>query len=190
MDKKIVVLGAGGHAKIILDVLKLNHMNICGLTDAASQGEQFCLGFPVLGNDGILPELFEQGICNAAMGIGHVGNPNIRNAVYNTAKQIGYSFPNIIHPQAVLSETVKAGEGILFAAQCVVNADAVVGNLCIVNTAAVVEHDVVIEDGVHVAPHATLLGMVHVGKNSFIARCDDRMQLYNWSRRCCAKRCE
>lgn len=168
MEEKYVVLGAGGHSKIILDILKLNQKEICGLTDAEFQEGDFCMGYPVLGTDAVLTVLYQQGIENAAMGIGHIGNPQIRNRIYEEVGRIGYRFPNIIHPQAVCSETIQMGRGNLLAAQCVVNPEVVLGDLCIVNTAAVVEHEVVVGNGVHIAPHATVLGAAQIGHNSFI----------------------
>lgn len=168
MEEKYVVLGAGGHAKIVLDILKLNHREICGLTDAGFQEGFTCMGYPVLGTDKVLSDLYQKGIKNAVMGIGHVGNPKIRNQLYEEVKQIGYVFPNVIHPKTVLAETVQVGEGNLFAAQCVLNSEVVIGNLCIINTASVVEHEVIIGNGVHVAPHATILGGAQIGDNTFV----------------------
>lgn len=168
MEEKYVVLGAGGHAKVVLDILRLNQKEICGLTDAGFQDGNVCMGYSVLGTDDVLDELFHRGINNAVMGIGHVGNVKIRNKVYNDAKKIGYVFPNIMHPHAVLAKTIQMGEGNLFAAQCVVNPEVMIGNLCIVNTGAIVEHECMIGNGVHIAPNATILGAATIGNNTFI----------------------
>lgn len=168
MKGKYIILGAGGHAKVVLDILELNQEEIYGLTDAEFRYGDTCMGYCVLGTDDILAELYQQGIKNAAMGIGHVGNPLIRNKVYCGAKKIGYTFPNVIHLSAVVARTCRMGEGNLLAAQCVLNPEAEIGNLCIVNTGAVIEHECRIGDGVHLAPNATVLGAATVGSNSFI----------------------
>lgn len=168
VEDRYIVLGAGGHAKIVLDILKKQGKFIYGLTDASIPKGETCMGYPVIGDDTELPFLLKKGICNAVMGIGHVGYPKVRNSVYKKTLEIGFSFPNLIHPTAVIADTVEMGEGSLFAAQCVVNADAKIGTLCIVNTLAVIEHEVNIGDGVHIAPHATVLGQASVGQNSFI----------------------
>lgn len=168
MDERYIVLGAGGHANIVLDILRQNQKEVYGLTDADFQTGDICMGYPVLGTDDILEELFQRGIKNAVMGIGHVGNYQIRNKVYSAAKKIGYVFPNIMHPKAVISETARMGEGNLFAAQCVLNPEAEAGSLCIINTGAVIEHECRIGDGVHIAPHATILGAAVVDDNAFI----------------------
>lgn len=168
MEDRYIVLGAGGHAKVALDILALNQRKVYGLTDAGFQEGSTCAGYPVLGTDVILTELFQQKIQNAVMGIGHVGNTTIRNNVYDYAKKIGYTFPNVIHPRAIAAQTVQMGEGNLLAAECVLNSEAMIGNLCIINTGAVVEHECVIGNGVHIAPHATVLGTAKIGNNSFV----------------------
>lgn len=168
MEEKYIILGAGGHAKVALDILRLNQKNICGFTDAGFQEGDICAGYPVLGTDTILTELFQQGIKNAVMGIGHIGDTAIRNNVYDCVKKIGYIFPNIMHPRAMIAETAQMGEGNLLAAECVLNPEAIIGNLCIINTGAIVEHECVIGNGVHIAPHATVLGAAKIGDNSLV----------------------
>ena len=166
--KQYVVIGAGGHAKVVVDLLRKNEKKIWGLTDAVRSVGETCLGVPVLGKDDVLSQLRKEGIGYAAMGIGHVGKPSIRNRVFLIAKELGYVFPVIIHPTACLAGVVQIGDGSIVCAQSVINPEAQIGQLCIINTAAVVEHEVVIEDGVHIAPHATILGEACIGENTFI----------------------
>lgn len=168
MKEEYIVLGAGGHAKIALDILKLNNMNIYGLTDAHYCDGAMCMGYPILGTDDVLNDLYQKGIRNAAMGIGHIGNPRIRNQVYHSAKIMGFQFPNIIHPRAIIADNVVMGDGNLLAAQAVLNPEASMGSLCIINTAAVVEHEVLIGSGVHIAPNATVLGRAQIGDDTFV----------------------
>ncbi len=163
--EKYIVLGAGGHAKIVLDILESGGKEIAGLTDAVQTGK--CLGYPILGPDSILEELKEQGINCAAMGIGNVGKPAIRDKVYNYAKELGFAFPNVIHPTSIVSASAHLEEGIVAAAGSVINPDARIGSLAIINTGAVVEHEVTLGYGVHVAPNATVLGAASVGDNTF-----------------------
>ena len=165
MDK-IIVLGAGGHAKIIIDILESGTYYTEGLVNAEGEGE--CLGKPVLGTDEVLTSLYNKGITNAAIGIGNVGNPEIRNKVYENAKKIGFAFPNVIHPSAVIAGSARLGEAGVFAAGCVVNPEAEIGDNVIVNTNATVEHDVKLGYGVHIAPGAVVLGAAEIGDNTFI----------------------
>ena len=168
MEDGYVIIGAGGHAKIVLDILKLNRLKICGLTDATLNPGDTCLGFPILGNDEILSELYSKGVRKAVIGIGHVGYPEVRNNLYYTVKQLDFSFPNVIHPTAIIADTVKMGNGNLLGANCTVNPDSNIGDLCIINTGAILEHDVKIGNGVHIAPHATVLGMAQIEDNTFV----------------------
>lgn len=169
MDKEqYVVIGAGGHAKVVMDSLLLNNKEIVGLTDISYGQKMTCMEYPVLGTDDYLAVLLEQGIYNAAMGIGHVGYPKIRNNVYANAKKLGFCFPILTHPSAVCASNIHVGEGTLIAANSVINPEVEIGELCIINTSTVIEHEAVIANGVHIAPHATILGGASVGENTFI----------------------
>jgi len=168
MEDRYVVLGAGGHSKIILNILCMNGKNIQGLTDVSYKDGDLCMGYPLLGTDDILEELYKDGVRCAAIGIGHVGNPRIRNNVYAMAKNIGFSFPNIIHSSATVADTVILGEGNLLSAGCIINPDSCIGDICIINTGAVIEHDVIIGKGVHIAPHSTVLGAARIGDDTLI----------------------
>ena len=169
MNNDIVIIGAGGHAKVVIDTIEQGEFSVIGLTDANYRALPECMGYHVLGNDQILEALYEEkNVRYAAMGIGHVGYPNVRNKVYKYAKRLGFVFPSLIHPSAVVAETSTVGEGSLCGAQTVVNPEACIGCMCIINSSAVIEHEVIVEDGVHVAPRTVLLGGASVGKNSFI----------------------
>ncbi len=168
MSKNIVIIGAGGHAKIVVDIIERTGDIIYGLTDVNYLEKRECMGYPIIGNDEILQSVISNEIKFAAMGIGHVGYPDSRNKSYQYAQKIGYIFPVLVHPSAVIANTAIIGEGSVCAAHSTVNVDARIGKICIVNSAAVIEHDVQMEDGVHVAPHAVVLGEAHIGKNSFI----------------------
>lgn len=162
---KHVVLGAGGHAKVVIDLIQNLQGEIACVTDANPQSIQ--TKYPIYTDDA-LPDLYQKGITCAAMGMGHVGNTKIRNKVYQYAKQVGYEFPVLIHPSASVASSAKLGEGTVCFAQSVVNADAQIGRLCIINSAAVVEHEVCIGDGAHIAVHASVLGAASVGDNTLI----------------------
>lgn len=164
--EQYVVLGAGGHAKVVIDILQLTNKEIYGLVDKNNNG--MCMNYHIVGSDDLLPEIYKQGICNASMGIGHIGDVTIRNHVYQIAKEIGFKFPTIIHPSAILSDSAILNEGVLCNAGGIVNAGARIGALCILNTSSIVEHDSVIGYGVHLGPNATVLGGASVGDNTFI----------------------
>lgn len=166
--EQYIILGAGGHAKPVVEALEKSGNRIAGFTDQSAQQGEMCCGYPILGKDEVLFSIYSRGVRNAAVGIGHVGNASVRNRVYREAVQIGFVFPNIVHPASVLSDRMICGNGIQFLANCVVNAEAEIGSLCIINTGAVVEHEAKLGDGVHVAPRAVVLGQASVGDNTFV----------------------
>ena len=167
---KIVVIGAGGHARVVMDaLLKLGGYEIVGLTDprADLHGKQVD-GVTVLGDDAVLPSLLQQGIRAACMGIGGIGDNRPRANAFDHVRSLGFSFVNVVHPSAVVASTVRMGTGNTLAANSVLNAGAVVGADVIVNTGATVDHECVIGDHVHISPGATLSGGVTVGAMTHI----------------------
>lgn len=167
-NEKIVVLGAGGHARVILDILIKNHWDVAGIVDRKISLKEEFEGYPILGDDDALHDIFKSGVCHAAIGIGYVGHSKVRNHIYQRLKQIGYRLPNIIHPRAVIASDVSMGEGNAVCAGSVINSGAVLGNLGIINTNAVIEHEVFIGNNVHAAPGSVILGAVSIMDNSFI----------------------
>ncbi len=157
-----LIIGAGGHAKIVLDILLLCGCQVDGLTDARAKGD--CMGYPILGDDSVLEK---RGGGYAAMGIGNVGHPAVRERAYAYARECGFVFPNVIHPSAVVSRFAVLEDGIVCGAEAVIAPGASVGSLAIINTGAVVEHDAVIARGVHIAPRAGVMGAATVGAGSF-----------------------
>lgn len=167
MRDAYVIIGAGGHAKTVADILKRNDKTVAGVVDVSGSTGSF-MGYSVLGSDDLLPELYDAGIRNAAMGIGHVGNTLARSRSYMQLREIGFELPVLIHPDAVVADTACCGQGSMIGACCIVNADAKIGNLCIVNTGAVIEHDACIKDGAHIAPKAVVLGRAVIGENTLV----------------------
>ena len=164
----IVVVGGGGHAKVIISILKkLNAYEIVGYTDMAEKGN--ILTVPYLGNDSILAELFSEKNCtNAVLGIGSVTLSTLRIKIANSLESINYRTPAILSPHAVVNEDVVIGKGTVVFDGAIINSGSRVGQYAILNTNCSVDHDCVIDDYVHVAPGATLSGGVKIGRNSII----------------------
>lgn len=168
MNDKCVIIGAGGHAKIVIDTAEKNGFDVIGVTDEKLEIGSNCLGCCVLGKDEILEQIYSSDLKTAFMGIGHVGYSTLRNNLYEKIKTMGYVFPKLIHPSAYIGMDVLIGKGSLVCPNAVINVETIIGELCIINSAAVVEHEVSVEDGVHIAPHATILGQAYIKRNSFI----------------------
>lgn len=169
MKKKILLMGAGGHCKVVLDVLFASkEYEIAGIIDVKSRIGSKVLGVPVIGTDLDLPRFFRLGIRNCFISIGSIGNPKLRVHLYHIAKKIGFVFPNLISPSALISSSATLGCGNYIAPGVIINTGARIGNSCIINTGAIVEHDCVVGDFVHLSPGSILSGGVTVGDFSHI----------------------
>lgn len=167
--ESIILIGAGGHAKSIMDsMLKQKKWHIIGILDDASKVGQALMGIPVIGTDDRLEELYQQGVKQAFIAVGSVGNVTVRQRIYKRLSKIGYHCPNIIDPTAILAEEVELGSGNFIGKRAIINSGSKIGNQTIINSGAIVEHDCLIEDFVHVAPGTTLCGNVHIGKETHI----------------------
>lgn len=167
---RVVGLGAGGHAKVLIDLLRLlGDYQVVGLVDPRQDlWGTHVLGVPVLGSDELLPRLREQGVAHAFIGVGTVGDVRVRRRLYELARSGGFQLVPAIHPRAVVAASAQLGEGPTVLATAVINAAACLGANVIVNSGAVVEHDCVLDDHVHVATGAHLAGGVHVGEGSLV----------------------
>ena len=161
MAKKVVIIGASGHGKVVADIVVRSGDQVIGfLDDNPELGCEF-VGFPVLGKVG---QFQEYGDCWFVVAI---GNAQIRENIVNQLQ--GVKWHIAIHPSAVISDLgVKIGEGTVVMANAVVNPGASIGKHCIINTSAVVEHDNPIDDFAHTSVGAKLAGTVHVGKRTWI----------------------
>lgn len=170
MGIRVIGLGSGGHAKVVLEILQRGlGFELAGLVDSnpALKGS-LILGVPVIGDDSMLPKLYAGGITHFFVGVGTVGNAAPRRRLYEMALGSGLQPVNAIHPQAVVSPSAKLGMGVTIMAGVVINACAAVGDNVIINTGAIVEHDCVIAGHAHVATGARLSGAVRVGGMSHI----------------------
>ena len=165
--EKLIVFGAGGHAKVVLDIIeRQGNYAIAGLLDddPKHQGKRF-FGYPVLGTRADLPALLSAELSHAIVTIGDNAS---RAAVAAYLSQLGWRFALAVHPHASIGRGAEIGPGSVVMAGCAVNADAHLGAQVIVNTGATVDHDCRVEDGVHIAPGCHLCGGVSVGPGSFL----------------------
>jgi UDP-N-acetylbacillosamine N-acetyltransferase len=166
-QERLVIWGAGGHAKVVADIARLRgYAAIVAFIDDANLeriGKTFC-GSPVYGADS-LRELQQAGATAAIVAIG-----DCRPRLERTWKLVRYGFrlATLVHPSGVVAADVSLGAGAVIAAGAVVNPGAAVGMAAIVNTAAVVEHDCAIGDGSHIGPGARLAGRVSVGRETWV----------------------
>jgi len=167
---RVVGLGAGGHAKVVIEILRLmGSYELVGLLDPKQElWDTEVLSIPVLGDDNLLPELYDRGVRYAFIGLGTIGNTRLRRRLYEKARRQRFQIVQAIHPQAIIAPSAEIGHGPTIMAGVVINAAARLGDNVIVNTGAIVEHDCVIGDHAHIATGARLASTVHVGEGTHI----------------------
>lgn len=167
---KVVGLGAGGHAKVVIEILRLmDQVELVGLLDAKEAlWHTEVLGLPVLGGDHLLPQLYRQGVRQVFIGLGSTGNIHSRERLYVLARSNGFDVISAIHPHAVVSPSACIGAGATIMVGAIIGAQAQLGENVIINTGAIVEHDCVIGNHVHVATGAKLASTVKVGDRTHI----------------------
>jgi sugar O-acyltransferase (sialic acid O-acetyltransferase NeuD family) len=162
--KEIIIIGGGGHAKVVISILKkIGKYKIIGYTDIKNQGP--ILGIEYIGTD---EEIINYNVSMAVIGIGVLENFKIRYEIINNYIKKRFLFPSIISPYAVVNEGVSIGEGTVLMDGAIVNSGTSIGNFSIINTRSSVDHDCRIGDFVHIAPGVTLSGGVQIGNSSLI----------------------
>ncbi len=163
--KEIVVIGGGGHAKVIISILKKNeNYNILGYVDFENKGK--ILNVSYYGNDKKLLNQKERPFL--ALGIGQIKNIAIRKKIVDKFIDNGFMFETIISRNAIINEEVEIGKGTVIMDGVVINSGTRIGEYSIVNTSASIDHDCKIGDFVHIAPGCTLSGGVEIEQNVLI----------------------
>ena len=170
MNPACVIIGGGGHARVVIDALRVSGAGRPeAVVDAAPDRRgQRVDGVEIVGGDAELAALRSKGITHFVMGIGGAGNNQPRRQLFEAALAHGFEPITLIHPSAVVAATATIGPGAQVLARAVVNPGATVGTNVIVNTGAIVEHDCIIGPHVHIASGACLAGGVRVEEGAHI----------------------
>lgn len=164
MSKQVVIIGAGGHAKVIADIIEKCGDNLLGfLDDNKELGEKVIKEYKVIGKIEN-SKIMQKSNKNLYFIIG-IGSNYVRESIYEKYKLNYYT---AIHPNSNIAIDVTIEEGTVVMANACINSNAKIGKNCIINTGAIIEHDNIIEDYVHVSPNATLCGTVKIGKYTHI----------------------
>ena len=166
MNEKVtcVVLGAGGHARVLIDCLRLNpNVTIVGILDSnPGLFSQSVDGIPVLGSDDMLSEISKKSATHFIVGLGGTGNNFPRRRLFEMALAHGLEPFAVKHPSAIISSGAMIDAGCQFLAGCILNTGARLGVNVLVNTGAIVEHDCVVMDHAHISTGAKLAGGVQI----------------------------
>jgi sugar O-acyltransferase (sialic acid O-acetyltransferase NeuD family) len=160
----VLILGAGGHAKVVADILCCQDVPVMGfLDDNPAIWGATRLGLPILGGIATYREYLPGGLI---LGIGDIA---VRQAVIERLGPHACDlWCNALHPRATVAQSVRLGRGVAVMAGAVVNPDAVLGDHSVVNTGATVDHDCIIGEYAHIGPGAHLAGGIRVGPSAFI----------------------
>lgn len=162
--KQIILIGAGGHSKVIQDIVQQSDdMTLSAILDDKHE-ETIIKNGITYGPISFLNEI-EQAKFNFFIAI---GNNKVRKTLYKSLQISHEQFATLIHPQAIISPSAQINNGTVVMAGAIINADTKIGSHCIINTGAVVEHDNTIKNYAHISPNATLAGTVSVGKGAHI----------------------
>jgi len=164
----ILLVGGGGHCKAVIDVIEATKQwRIAGIVDAPGSTVREVLGYPVVGHDDNLHELFKH--CPSALvTVGQIKTPNVRMRLFARLREIGFSLPAIVSPLGRLGRGAAIGEGTVVMHFAQVGPHARVGVNTIVNSHALIEHDAVVGDHCHVATGSVINGATRVGNGTLI----------------------
>ena len=162
-EKGIIIFGAGGHGRVVLDILLESNATVLGfLDDDKNKFGQKIRGFKVLGNWSYIKN---RDSVVLALGI---GDNVIRESIFRKAKDADLSIISAIHPKAIVSKDVIICEGVVIMPGAVVNAGTVLKEGVVINTGATVDHDCYLDRFCQIWPGAHLAGTVKVGELSYI----------------------
>ncbi|MFJ8064181.1 acetyltransferase [Psychrobacillus sp. NPDC096426] len=165
MNKPIIIIGNGGHASVLTEILLLQHRDILGFT--ALKEEINSYGLKYLGPDDIVGKYSPEEV-ELVLGLGTVRISNVRHNIFEEMKSQGYTFSTCIHPKSIISLTAILAEGTQIMAGAIIQPHAQIGENTIINTGVIIEHDCLIGAHVHIAPGTTLSGGVIIGSDSHV----------------------
>ena len=166
-EKPVILLGSGGHAKVLIETLKQLNRKIIGLVDPGKEKGSEFRGITILGDDDVIIKYSTTEV-ELVNGVGSVPDKNIRWKLEREIKEKGYKFSSVIHPSAVIANDVLIEEGVQIMAGVIIQPGTRIGGSSIINTGVIIDHDCYIHEDCHLAPGVTLSGNVIVGKGTHI----------------------
>ena len=167
MIKKLAIVGASGHGKVVADIAEQLGFTV-SFYDDAYPNKTHIEHWPIKGTCADLTALNNSTTTPSKDVVVAIGNNDIRQQKIKLLQQNGFNLATLTHPTAVISQYSKIAPGTVIFAGAIINAFANIGVGCIINTAAVIEHDCSIGDFSHICPNVVLAGGVSVGTKSWV----------------------
>lgn len=162
MKNKLMIIGAGGHSKVALEIAMLmDKWDEILFLDDFKAGD--VLGYNIVGKLSDINQYTESHDFFVA-----IGNNEARGKIYNEISDKELSIATLVHPKAVISKFSDVGEGSIIMAGSIINPNVNIGKGCIINTNSSVDHDCVIGDYVHISPGVSIGGTTTIGKSTWI----------------------
>tara|TARA_B110000014_G_scaffold261212_1_gene252494 strand:+ start:26 stop:682 length:657 start_codon:yes stop_codon:yes gene_type:complete len=166
----ILIFGAAGHAKVIIDLVeKEGSHEILGLIDSSKKKGDDLMGYKILGQESDLPDIMANHSIKG--GVIAIGDNGLRKKVNDKILRVcpDFNFLSFVHPSASMGKSAEVGIGSVILAGVIVNSDCRIGNHCILNTNSSLDHDSVMNNFSSLAPNSTVGGNVKIGEVSSIA---------------------
>ena len=166
MNKKLILIGGGGHCKSVIEVAESAGYTILGILDIPEEIGKQVLDYKIIGVDDDIPQYIDK--AEFIITVGFIKNSTLRIKLYNQVLEAGGKLATLIASTAHVSEYATLGVGTVVMHQAFVNAGAVIGNNVIINSFANIEHDVHIGNQCHISTGTMVNGDCRVGDNCFI----------------------
>lgn len=165
MNKSIIIIGNGGHAAVLTEILLAQKKKILGFT--APTLEMNCFSLPYLGTDDVILN-FNALDVELVLAIGMIQPSPLREKIFNSFHKEKYQFKSVIHPSAIISPSVKLGKGVQIMAGVIIQTNTTIADNSIINTGALIDHDCQIGPHIHIAPGTKISGSVHIQQGTHI----------------------
>lgn len=167
MNKPLIMIGAGGHACVLADILTQQGRTIIALVAPESSGKGALGGLP-LWQEKTLSAMVHPESCLLVNGIGFMPGNDLRTRIFSRYTCQGYRFASVVATGATVSPHARLGLGVQIMQGAIVQSGADIGDNVIINTGAIVEHDGAVGDHCHLAPRAVLCGNASLGTQVFV----------------------
>ena len=164
--KKTLILGAGGHAKVVADVMQLTGVSVDGFVTPNLDVGNYFLNATIINDDDVLR--WKPDEVNLLNGIGSLPYSMLRWRIAEKMRRHGYRFGQVVHPSSIVARDVTVNEGGQVMAGAVIQPGSSIGRDTIINTGTSIDHDCVIGDQCHIAPGVSCSGGVKIGDDCHI----------------------